>query len=75
MSKCKRQAGVEHETIAFPHFRSCASRLLYVGLDHLPLHGRRQLVLLFVVCVHPQNFSLCSENSGDYVYAKKCEKS
>ena len=74
MSKCKRQAGVEHETIAFPHFRSCASRLLYVGLDHLPLHGRCQLVLRFVVCVHPQNFSLSSENSGNYVNAKKREK-
>ena len=73
MSKCKRQAGVEHETIAFPHFRSCASCLLYVGLDHLPLHGRRQLVLRFVVCVHPQNFSLCSKNSGNYVYnVKNC---
>ena len=73
VSKCKRQAGVEHETIAFPHFRSCASCLLYVGLDHLPLHGRRQLVLRFVVCVHPQNFSLCSKNSGNYVYnVKNC---
>ena len=52
MRKCKRQAGVEHETIAFPHFRSCASRLLYVGLDHLPLHDRRQLVLwFFYMCI------------------------
>ena len=24
--------------------------------------------------VHPQNFSLCSENSGNYVYAKNREK-
>lgn len=75
MSKCKRKAGVEHETIAFPCFRSCASRLLYVGLDHLPLHGRHQLVLWFVVGRRPQNFFLCSKNSSTYVNVKKCEKS